>query len=111
MMLDSSTFTPFPALDPSSSFAFYPYTVSPNSRTNAAIRGFAPAQHSAHGPEEHAGPGPTTEDIQREKFARARAERRALIGRRPPGVALGREAEELSDEEAALEDEKVNSPP
>ena len=29
------------------------------------------------------------------------------MGRRPAGVALSREAEELSDEEAALEDEKV----
>lgn len=29
------------------------------------------------------------------------------MGRRPAGVALGREAEELSEEEDALEDEKV----
>ena len=55
-----------------------------------------------------AGPGPTTEDLKREKRALGRAEKRALAGKRPAGVGLSREAEELSDEENTMEDEKVN---
>ena len=43
----------------------------------------------------------------REQAAYRRAGKRAVIGKRPAGVGLGNEADELSDEENAMEDEKV----
>ncbi|ORX39154.1 hypothetical protein BD324DRAFT_618668 [Kockovaella imperatae] len=106
-MATSNSGMSLPALDPPTSFAFYPYGLSSQRQTHSSIRGLSlpsTTPDSLTG----AGPGPKTEEIVREKLARARAERRALMGRRPPGVALGREAEELSDEEAAMEDEKQN---
>lgn len=43
-----------------------------------------------------------------EALARQRAEKRALMGLRPAGLAMGRESEELDAEEIALDDERVS---
>ena len=116
MLLDTSP--AFPSLETSSSFAYYPYPQSSSFKTLSLIRGpqssskqaVARDDNSVHATSAPSGPGPTSEMIRSERLHRERAERRALAGRRPAGVGLGREAEEMSDEEAALEDEKVRLP-
>jgi hypothetical protein len=54
--------------------------------------------------------GATAEaELRRRKETRARAEKRAILGMRPAGVEMGREADELSDEERAFDDERVSA--
>lgn len=45
--------------------------------------------------------------IRSQEKSKARAQRRALMGKRPAGINLSRHADELSEEEDAMEDEKV----
>lgn len=45
--------------------------------------------------------------IRSQEKSKARAQRRALMGKRPAGIDLSRHADELSEEEDAMEDEKV----
>jgi hypothetical protein len=94
------------AVNPIYSFSPYPVT-SRSYLHNALLRSIQPKSTQSSSSTSSAGPGPSTERMQREKRAFDRAARRALAGRRPAGVALGREADELSDEEAELEDERV----
>jgi hypothetical protein len=49
------------------------------------------------------------EKAKRHRLALGRAEDRALAGKRPAGVDLAREAEEMSDEEAVFDDERVSA--
>jgi len=127
MALNSSY--PLPSLQPDTKLSFQPYPVSSRQSLHStlltSIRGVAPASSSApvpySGAQQHtspaywsstrspqAGPGPTSESIKSERKARQRAERRAVSGRRPAGVGLGPDADELSDEEEALEQERVS---
>lgn len=99
-----STTTPYlPALPPSTSYSFYPYPLS--SAPTTSLRGLAPPTQS----QAQAGPSTyRTNEIQRAARVRERAERRALVGLRPAGLAVGRESEDLDLEEMTLEDERVN---
>ncbi|WVQ81128.1 hypothetical protein IAT38_003250 [Cryptococcus sp. DSM 104549] len=114
MMLDTS-FTPFPSLEPTTLYSFYPYPVSPRTELHDILPPPTPAS---------AGPGPSTlqhqtqslslrssgrisetrkEDV---RLATRRAEKRALMGRLPAGVALGREEDLLDQEDDVLEHEQ-----
>ena len=55
-----------------------------------------------------AGPGPTSVSLQKERRAFRRAERRAVAGLRPAGVGLGRDADDLSEEEEIMGEERVS---
>jgi len=99
-----STATPnLPALDPSTSYSFYPYPI--RSTPTTSLRGLAPPTQN------QAQAGPSTNrraEITRATRIRERSERRALVGLRPAGFAIGRESEDLDLEEMTLEDERVS---
>ncbi|KAK8844115.1 hypothetical protein IAR55_006909 [Kwoniella newhampshirensis] len=123
MMLDSS-FTPLPTLTPQTLYSFYPHPLSPRSHLHSTL--FSPSGES------ESGPGPSTQKStllkqqQREcaapqcrpqthhertrrsdvHGAMKRAEERALMGRRPAGVGLGKDDEEIIVEEDLLEHEQ-----
>ena len=106
-----TTFTGFfPALEPSTSYSFYNHPLSSRSNVHQTIRGVQPMHAQGSQPVPLSNPGPTTEEIRREARARHRTEKRALVGKRPAGTWLGKEAEELSEEEEAFEDENVSCP-
>lgn len=90
-----------PALEPSTSYSFYPYptTAAPTSSLRGPDK---PSQSQA---------GSSTDRRAKIKHAahvKGRAEKRALAGLRPAGFAVGRESEELDQEEMAAEDERVS---
>ena len=92
-----------PALNPSTSYSFYPYTIKITPTTS--LRGLAPPTQN------QAQAGPSTNrraEITRATRIRERSERRALVGMRPAGFAIGRESEDLDLEEMTLEDERVS---
>jgi len=99
-----STVTPnLPGLNPSTSYSFYPYPVK--SAPTTSLRGLAPPTQT------QAQAGPSTHrraEITRATRIRERSERRALVGLRPAGFAIGRESEDLDLEEMTLEDERVS---
>jgi hypothetical protein len=99
-----STATPnLPALNPSTSYSFYPYPIK--STPTTSLRGLAPPTQN------QAQAGPSTNrraEITRATRIRERSERRALVGLRPAGFAIGRESEDLDLEEMTLEDERVS---
>lgn len=100
---------------PMPSHTHYPYPLTSRLKTHSSI--LNPLSNYAYGHGDAnlpgGGPGPTTtsnvEKRDRNRLALKRAEARALAGRRPAGVELGKEAEELSDEERNMEDERVSS--
>ncbi|ORY33128.1 hypothetical protein BCR39DRAFT_521378 [Naematelia encephala] len=98
MLLDSTTSVTLPQIISNPPASFYSFPISSRTRVHTSIRGLAPSSSSSAS----GGPGPATQERQREKNACERALRRALVGQRPAGVALGREGEDLSDEEEAL---------
>lgn len=93
-----------PALQPSTSYSFYPYPL--NSIPTTSLRGLAhaPTQPQAGPSNNHRA------EVQQATRVRERAERRALVGQRPAGFAVGRESEDLDLEEMALDDERVSLP-
>lgn len=99
-----STTTPnLPASNPSTSYSFYPYPVK--SIPTTSLRGLAPPTRT----QPQAGPSTSRRaEITKATHVRERAERRALVGLRPAGFAVGRESEDLDLEEMALEDERVS---
>jgi len=107
MFLDPISQPTLPTLLPDPIHSFYPYPVLPRSKVHQSL--LSPSSNTTQKQFQsiQPGPGPSTEQNAKSRNAKQRAARRALMGRRPAGVALGREAEELSDEEASLEDEKV----
>jgi hypothetical protein len=99
----STTNPNLPALNPSTSYSFYPYPL--RSIPTTSLRGLAPPPQS----QAQAGPSTTRRaEIQKATHVRERAERRALIGLRPAGFAIGRESEDLDLEEITQEDERVS---
>jgi len=101
MRLDDASNSPFPSFNPSTLYSFYPYPISSRDKTHQSLRGIqspSKGQSSRQAQQEA-----------REKAAKARerAARRALVGKRPAGVSIGREAEDLSEEEDALDHAKV----
>ena len=113
MLLDSPTHLSFPTLMPDPIYSFYPYPVLARSNVHRSLLAPHPPPSpdpSVDQPEHPYLPARSTQQSSRSRGAKERAARRALLGRRPAGVAHGREAEELSDEEAALDLEKVNLP-
>jgi hypothetical protein len=92
-----------PALTPSTSYSFYPYPIK--STPTTSLRGLAPPTQT----QPQAGPSISRRaEITQAAHVRERAERRALVGLRPAGFAVGRESEDLDLEEMALEDERVS---
>ena len=124
MMLNTTLYPPLPTSDPITTTSFYPYPVSSRftihanllgePRSSGSLRGLAPLQsaqqqgQSASSRSPIAGPGPTSTSIRREALGRKRAEKRALSGRRPAGVGMAIDADELSEEEEVLSEERVS---
>ena len=121
MILDTATHPPLPLASRDVKYSFYPYPISTRQTLHTSLRGPPPAASSSAGGSvanrsssnsssraSLAGPGPSTAQLRAEARALKRAQWRAVGGRRPAGLGLGREAEELSEEEEALEDEKVS---
>ena len=109
MSLDLSFHIPLPDFDLDTRHSFYPYPVLARSKVHRSLIGEPSLTPTSSNGQRilPSGSGPLSYRHAMADLSKERAARRALIGRRPAGVALGREAEELSDEEAALEDEKV----
>lgn len=113
------TTTPAPSL-PLPSHTYYPYPLTSRLKTHSSI--LQPLSPHAYGYQDpsvsqskaKAGPGPSSasnaEKRERHRLALKRAEERALAGKRPAGVELGKEADEMSDEEGVIQDERVSSP-
>jgi hypothetical protein len=90
----------------------YPYPIQSRLKTHTSI--LSPLSPHAYGHTgiSQGGPGPSTKEAQaerreRHKLAFGRAEARALAGKRPTGVDMGKEAEEMSDDDQVMEDDKV----
>lgn len=99
----SSTAPNLPALTASTSYSFYPYPLK--SGPSTSLRGLAPPAQTPP----QAGPSTNRQaEITKVARIRERAERRALVGLRPAGFAIGRESEDLDLEEMTLEDERVS---
>ena len=111
MLLDLSLHVALPTFMPDTRHSFYPYPVLARSKVHRSLRGESSLTPASSNEDRilPSGSGSSTHSHAVSDRTKERAARRALTGRRPAGVALGREAEELSDEEAALEDEKVCS--
>ncbi|KAI9636808.1 uncharacterized protein MKK02DRAFT_45515 [Dioszegia hungarica] len=109
------TTTPAPSL-PLPSHTYYPYPLTSRLKTHSSI--LQPLSPHAYGYQDPsvsqskatAGPGPSSasnaEKRERHRLALKRAEERALAGKRPAGVELGKEADEMSDEEGVIQDER-----
>lgn len=109
MILDIST--PFPSLEPNTLYSFSPYPLSPRRHLNHVL---------LHPPSDQPQPqpqaGPSTSSLRGVNYCKERdeinklmrrAERRALMGKNPAGMMLGREDEEVAIEEDVLEHEQV----
>ncbi|GFZ47311.1 hypothetical protein JCM24511_05054 [Saitozyma sp. JCM 24511] len=113
--LSSRSHTNTTILRPSSAHT-YSSTISigpgpSSSGSTATARSFGPAAGTlgdGRGAGGSGGPGPSTRSRLAQRQHLDRASRRALAGRRPVGVGLGREAVEMEDEEAAMEEEENN---
>lgn len=99
-MLGSTNYPPLPQARRDTLYAFYPYPLRARERVHASLRGPAGPSASTSPPSSSSASAADT------SAAVDRAARRALRGKRPAGVALGKDAADLSDEEAALDDEK-----
>jgi hypothetical protein len=98
----STSIPHLPALQPSTAYSFYPYPIQ--SIPTTSLRGLAPPPTQSQ-----AGPSSQTRaQIQQATRIRERAQRRALVGQRPAGFAVGRESEDLDLEEMAFDDERVS---
>ncbi|TXT13205.1 hypothetical protein VHUM_01606 [Vanrija humicola] len=98
-MIGSTNYPPLPQAQCDTLYAFYPYPLRARERVHASLRGPAPLSSTSSS----SAASSSSSDTQ---AAVDRAARRALRGKRPAGVALGKDAADLSDEEAALEDDK-----
>lgn len=100
------------------SHTYYPYPLTSRLKTHSAI--LNPLSPHAYGHKDQpqpdvqtsqGGPGPSSashaEQRDRHRRALKRAEARALAGKRPAGVELGKEGEEMSEEERVMEDDRV----
>lgn len=121
MSIYSSGHPPLPSLHPHPEYSFYPYPITPRSQLHSTLQSSYPSPSSpsirglagySQGPSAPASirgeAGPSTSRTKVEDRALRRAEKRAVRGLRPSGVGLGREAEDLSEEEVMMEDEKVS---
>ncbi|AAW44169.1 hypothetical protein CNF00470 [Cryptococcus deneoformans JEC21] len=110
MILDIST--PFPSLEPNTLYSFSPYPLLPRRHLNHVL---------LHPPNDQPQPqpqaGPSTSSLRGVNYCKERdeinklmrrAERRALMGKNPAGMMLGREDEEVAIEEDVLEHEQMN---
>lgn len=91
-----------PPQRPSPLFSYHAYSVTGRERVHATLLG-----PSARWTPRTSVPVPPYASTLGQRNAQARAQRRALTGRRPPGVATAADLAELSDEEAALDDDKA----
>lgn len=126
MLLDSPGYPHIPTFELEPTYSFYPYPISSRSHVHQIL--LKPSPHAAKPQASHptpannglsgvsfvpqpvmaiSGPGPSTQMIRSQEKSKARAQRRALMGKRPAGIDLSRHADELSEEEDAMEDEKV----
>ncbi len=112
VFLNATAGSSLPTLMPDLIYSFYPYPVLARTKVHASLlqTSATPSSTDKKTANDQSDSGLSTQQLAKSRNAKERAARRALMGRRPAGVALGREAEELSDEEAALDDEKVCSP-
>lgn len=103
---------------PIPSHSYYPYPLSARHETHRSI--LQPLSPYAYGHQPlstaHDLGAPTSSSTASEKYKRdkdarrsalRRAEKRALAGLRPIGTELSKEADELSEEERVMEDERV----
>lgn len=99
----------FPTFQPTSSYSFYPYPLTGVSSTSSTLRGLVdPNARTQAQAQAQAGPSRNrSSEIRYAEKVRKRAEKRAVVGMRPAGLAVGRESESLDIEEMRLEDEKV----
>ncbi|WOO85004.1 uncharacterized protein LOC62_06G008509 [Vanrija pseudolonga] len=102
-MLGSTNYPPLPQARRDTLYAFYPYPLRARERVHASLRRSAPSTSTLTSP---SSPSSSSSSAADTSAAVGRAARRALRGKRPVGVALGKDAADLSDEEAALDDEK-----
>lgn len=94
----------------------YPYPIQSRLKTHSSILNPLSPHAYGHRITSQGGPGPSTKEAQaerreRHKLALGRAEARALAGKRPTGVDMGKEAEDMSDDDRIMDDEKVGLTP
>ena len=95
-----------PVFVPNNIYSFYPYPISSPYRVHQTLLGQTSSTSTASD-SYHRNKSNQTARHEEDGHRFSRMTRRVLLGRRPAGMALGREAEELSEEEAALDNEKV----
>lgn len=105
-----------PTIDPRTSYSFYPYPLTGISSTSSTLRNLAEPPTSSSHPGAVSGPSrprsrDRSADTRYAEKVRKRAEKRAVVGMRPAGFAVGRESESLDQEEISLEDERVSLSP
>ncbi|WWC91076.1 uncharacterized protein L201_006017 [Kwoniella dendrophila CBS 6074] len=115
MLLDGSSL--LPTLEPLTLYSFYPHPISPRSHVHSTL--FPSTENQAA----EAGPSTSTKwkkqkktvekvnndnGIRREdvKESMKRAERRALMGKRPAGIGLGKDDDEVINDEDMLDHEQ-----
>lgn len=112
MLLNKST-SSLPNLYPETLYSFYPYPLTSRRTTHDTLKRSEDKSSLTPGP--GPGPGPSSllnqERRRRQRSQQAheldRASKRALLGKRPAGIGGGRDAEDMSDEEKNLEEDKV----
>lgn len=122
MILSTSHYPPLPTSDPITTTSFHAYPISSRSSLHTvllpktshprSLRGpaYLPTQDASRSSSRCpiAGPGPTSLSLRHERKALKRAEKRAVAGQRPAGVGMAIDADDLSEEEETLREEKVS---
>ena len=93
MLLDNTAGS-LPAFTSDTTYSFYRHSLA------------SPRSDHLHHP--ISGPGPSSTEHQERRNAIDRAAKRALVGKRPAGTGGGREADDLSEEERNLEEDKAS---
>lgn len=102
MLLDNTS--PQLALPLSTTHSFSPYPLASRTKTHDSILHPASACIS----QTNAAPGPGPSTLQASRDTMDRVSRRSLMGKRPFGIGMGKESDDLEEEEAALEQESVS---
>lgn len=110
-----------PPQRPSPLFSYYAYTISSRDRVHASLlnpysasSSRPPSSSSSSSPSSSrwkprtSVPVPPHSASAARRSSLARAQRRALTGKRPAGFAVAHDLADLSDEEAALDEEKAS---
>lgn len=118
------TSTALPPQRPSPLFSYYAYTISSRDRVHASLlspysSSSASSSSRSPGPSSSTSgsggrwkprtsvPVPAHAAAAARRSSLARAQRRALMGKRPAGFAVAHDLADLSDEEAALDEDKA----